>query len=163
MQGTACRSPIDIKALLDAPDSRREIINNGPARRHLPEFGRFHVNLVGNAFRATVEKRRSTEESSDGAKRKPSLTPVTRRCERCIEIRIKGNGSGVPPDLIDRVPEWALLSQAMSSVSKGVGSKVETEPGTFAEVIVMRSAAPPSETGDNEITDTPDNSREHIT
>ena len=58
---------------------------------------------VGNACPATVEKRRSTEESSDGTRCKPSLTLATRRSGKCMEIHIKDNAGGGSPDTIEEM------------------------------------------------------------
>ena len=60
--------------------------------------GRVFLNLVGNACQATAERQRAEEGVYE-----PSLTLVTRRSETGIEIRIRDNGNGIPPDIIDDI------------------------------------------------------------
>lgn len=130
---------------------------------------------VGSACPATVENRRSTEESSDGTKSDPSLTIVTRWSGNCTETHIRDNASGVSPDTIDRkfnpfvttrpLMQGAGLGLALSSnvnCRHGGAIRVVPESGVFVDMIVMPPAEPPSETGDDGITDTSDNGREHI-
>ncbi|MDE0047978.1 MAG: hypothetical protein OXU19_19300 [bacterium] len=92
---------------------------------------RISLNSVDSACPATVENRRSTEESTDGTRYDPSLTLVTRRSGKCMEIHIEDNARSVSPDTID--------------------------------MIVMPPAVPPSEAGNDGITDTLDHGRELIT
>ncbi len=75
-------------------------------------------------------------ESSEGAGYGPSLTLVTRRQERCTEINIKDNASGVSPDIIAKAcpplhrrgAVRTMLFQAMSFVSGRGEIRVESEP-----------------------------------
>ena len=128
--GSGGRQPTDINALLDEharlayhsarasdPDFQLDIIKDlDPAVGSLEvvsqDVGRVFLNLVSNACHATAERRRAaeTEEGPDpgpgvsgtGAY-EPSLTLTTRRSEEGVEIRIRDNGTGVPPDVIDKI------------------------------------------------------------
>ena len=118
-------------ARVSAPDCQLEIIKGfGPLMGLRDAFSRdvwrFSVNSVGSPCPTTVEKHRSTEESSDGTRCDPSLALVTRGSGKCMEIHIKDNAGGVPPTSLTRhsialsppshrcTRDWALLSQAMS-------------------------------------------------
>ncbi len=137
---------------------------------------RISANLVGSACPVTVENRCSTEESSDGTRCDPSLILVTRRSGKCMEIHIKDNASGVPPDTIERmfhpfvttkppVQSTGLCLALSSTVNcrHGCEIRAEPEPGAFIDMIAMPPAVPPSETGDGGITNALDKGREHIT
>lgn len=65
------------------------------------DMGRVFLNLVGNACYATDEKRRMVQ--GDGASYTPTLWLSTDRTEDAVEIRIRDNGTGIPPDVIDRI------------------------------------------------------------
>ena len=178
------RQPTDINALLDehvrlAYHSARasdesfqlDIVEDlDPAVGSLDvvtqDVGRVFLNLVGNACQATAEKQRAVEEAGgadsgpEGAGEsayEPTLTLVTRRSDEGIEIRIRDNGSGIPPDIIEDIfnpffttkpPDQGTgLGLALSSDivrQHGGEIRVESEPGAFTEFIVKLPAeAPP--------------------
>ena len=116
------------------------------------DLGRVFLNMVGNACYATDEKRKAGEV--DGYE--PTISLMTRRGEENIEIRIKDNGSGMPPHVVEKIfnpffttkptGEGTGLGLAMSSdiVREHGGSiQVETEPGEFTEMIIELPLEPP--------------------
>ncbi len=115
------------------------------------DVGRVFLNLVSNACYATDERRRSADESYE-----PTLTVTTRKMDDGVEVRIRDNGSGIPPDVVDKIfnpffttkptDQGTGLGLALSAdiVREHGGTiRVFTEPGEFTEMIVELSAAPP--------------------
>ena len=116
------------------------------------DLGRVFLNMVGNACYATDEKRKAGEV--DGYE--PTISLKTRRGEENIEIRIRDNGSGMPPHVVEKIfnpffttkptGEGTGLGLAMSSdiVREHGGSiQVETEPGEFTQMIIELPLEPP--------------------
>ena len=116
------------------------------------DLGRVFLNMVGNACYATDEKRKAGEV--DGYE--PTISLKTRRGEENIEIRIRDNGSGMPPHVVEKIfnpffttkptGEGTGLGLAMSSdiVREHGGSiQVDTEPGEFTEMIIELPLEPP--------------------
>ena len=200
-QGSGGRQPTDINALLDEhvrlayhsarasdPDFQLDIVEDfDPAVGSLDvisqDVGRVFLNMVSNACQATAEKQRAAEAaqgadpgpdgSGEGAY-EPSLTLVTRRSEEGVEIRIRDNGSGVPPDIIDKIfnpffttkpPDQGTgLGLALSSDivrQHGGEIRVESEPGLFTEMVVALPAQPPPETAEDAVEDESDFEDEH--
>ena len=115
------------------------------------DVGRVFLNLVSNACYATDEKRRSADESYE-----PTLTVTTRKMDDGVEVRIRDNGSGIPPEVVDKIfnpffttkptDQGTGLGLALSAdiVREHGGTiRVFTAPGEFTEMIVELSAAPP--------------------
>ena len=68
------------------------------------DLGRVFLNMVGNACDATDERRRALQaESQDGELYMPTLWISTRKGDENVEIRIRDNGGGMPPDVIDKI------------------------------------------------------------
>ena len=116
------------------------------------DLGRVFLNMVSNACYATDEKRSSAQVDDYG----PTIWLKTRRGEEQIEIRIKDNGSGMPPHVVEKIfnpfyttkptGEGTGLGLAMSSdiVREHGGTiQVETEPGEFTEMIITLPLEPP--------------------
>ena len=112
------------------------------------EMGRVFLNMVSNACYATDERRRATAEGNGGSYM-PTLVLATRRGEEHVEVRIRDNGSGIPPEVVDKIfnPFFTTkptdkgtglgLAMSMDIVRKHGGAiRVETEPGQFTEMIV---------------------------
>ena len=128
------------------------------------EMGRVFLNMVSNACDATDEKRRSGVRTPEGEYYAPTLWIATRRKEEGIEIRITDNGSGIPPDVIEKIfnPFFTTkptdrgtgLGLAMSSDiirQHGGTIRVESEPGEFTEMIIdLPKEPPPIVEGDDE-------------
>ena len=116
------------------------------------DLGRVFLNMVGNACYATDEKRKAGE--ADGYE--PTISLKTRRGEESIEIRIRDNGNGMPPHVVEKIfnpffttkptGEGTGLGLAMSSDivrEHGGHIQVETEPGEFTEMIIELPLEPP--------------------
>jgi signal transduction histidine kinase len=112
--------------------------------------------MVSNACYATDQKRR-TAAGAGGDPYMPTLLLTTRREEDHAEVRIRDNGSGMPPEVIEKIfnpffttkpaNEGTGLGLAMSSdiVRKHGGAiRVESEPDRFTEMIVEMPLTPPS-------------------
>ena len=144
---------LDIKQDLDPELGSIDVVSQ--------EMGRVFLNLVSNACYATDQKRRSLDttggEQADGkgspeealSEYSPTLWLSTKRLEDRIEIRVKDNGSGIPADVVDKIfnpffttkptNEGTGLGLALSNDivrEHGGAIKVETEPGSFTEMLV---------------------------
>ena len=111
-------------------------------------LGRVFLNMVSNAGYATNQKRRAIPGADDGTYA-PTLWLTTRRGEDRFEIRIRDNGNGIPPDVVDKIfnpffttkptEQGTGLGLAMSNDiirEHGGEIRVETEPGEYTEMIV---------------------------
>ena len=111
------------------------------------EMGRVFLNLVGNACFAMDEKRRMNDQHQDPYQ--PTLWLKTERSDGEIVIRIRDNGTGIPPDSMDKIfnPFYTTkpsgtgvglgLSLCNDVVRQHGGSiAAESEPGEFAEMTV---------------------------
>ncbi len=120
------------------------------------ELGRVFLNMVSNACYATDERRRSVAEGNGGSYM-PTLLLTTRRAEEHAEVRIRDNGNGIPPDVLDKIfnPFFTTkptdkgtglgLAMSMDIVRKHGGAiRVETEPGQFTEMIIEIPLTPPA-------------------
>ncbi|MDE2686396.1 MAG: ATP-binding protein [Chloroflexota bacterium] len=74
------------------------------------DLGRVFLNMVGNACDATDEKRRTIDSEiaaegrpADSEPYMPTLWIATHRSDHNIQIRIRDNGGGMPPDIIDKI------------------------------------------------------------
>ena len=118
------------------------------------DVGRVFLNMVGNACDATDEKRRELHEGGDRSYM-PTLSLFTKRGEENIEVRIRDNGKGMPPDVADKIfnPFFTTkptdrgtgLGLAISNdiVRQHGGSiEVTSEPGEFTEMIVRLPLEP---------------------
>ena len=115
------------------------------------DLGRVFLNMVGNACYASDEKRRNTTETFF-----PTLTLKTERDDEHVTIRIRDNGNGMPPEVVEKIfnpffttkptGEGTGLGLAMSSdiVREHGGTiRVDTEPGEFTEMVVELPLNPP--------------------
>jgi two-component system NtrC family sensor kinase len=116
------------------------------------EITRVFLNLISNGFYATMKRK---AEMKDGYE--PILAAATRDLGDRVEIRIRDNGSGIPPEVKDKMfnpffttkppGEGTGLGLSLSHdiiVKQHAGSiEVDTRPGEFTEfrVILPRSAA----------------------
>ena len=125
------------------------------------DLSRVFLNLVSNACYATDEKRRASVEApaADGESYVPTLWLSTKRGEETCVIRVKDNGSGMPPDVIEKIfnpffttkptGQGTGLGLTMSNdiVREHGGSiRVESEPGEFTEMIIELPLQPPERT-----------------
>ena len=111
------------------------------------DLGRVFVNMVGNACYATNEKRLAALES--GESYFPTLTLTTQRDDENITISIKDNGSGMPPEVAEKIfnpffttkptDQGTGLGLAISSDiirQHGGVIRVNTEAGEFTEMVI---------------------------
>ena len=119
------------------------------------DVGRVFLNIVGNACDATDEKRRALQEAGEAGSYMPTLSLFTKRGDENIEIRIRDNGDGIPPDVADRIfnpffttkptDKGTGLGLAISNdiVRQHGGSiEVNSQPGEFTEMIVRLPLEP---------------------
>ncbi|MCY3683943.1 MAG: ATP-binding protein [Gemmatimonadetes bacterium] len=122
------------------------------------DLGRVFLNMVGNACYATDEKRRAIE-ADNGETFFPTLSLSTRRMDDRIEISIKDNGNGIPPEVVDKIfnpffttkptDKGTGLGLALSNDivrEHGGNIRVVSEPGEFTEMIVELPLVPPAVT-----------------
>ena len=114
------------------------------------DLGRVFLNMVGNACYATDEKRRALQaEARDDESYMPTLWISTRKEDELVEIRIKDNGSGMPPDVIEKIfnpffttkptDKGTGLGLAISNdiVRQHGGSiRVDSKAGQYTEMII---------------------------
>jgi signal transduction histidine kinase len=117
------------------------------------EITRVLLNLISNGFYAAMKRK---AEMKDGYE--PTLATATRNLGDRVEIRIRDNGSGIPPGVKDKMfnpffttkppGEGTGLGLSLSYdiiVKQHAGSiEVDTKPGEFTEftVILPRIAGP---------------------
>ncbi len=118
------------------------------------EITRVLLNLISNGFYAASKRNETGDEGFE-----PSLTATTKNLGNRVEIRIRDNGTGIPPDVKEKMfnPFFTTkpagegtglgLSMSHDIVVKQHGGKIEvdTEPGQFTEFIITlpRAAAKP--------------------
>ena len=113
------------------------------------DIGRVFLNMVSNACYATDEKRRGLIESSGENGYMPTLLLTTRKKEDHVEVRIRDNGSGMPPEIIEQIfnPFFTTkptgqgtglgLSICNDIIREHGGTiEVESEAGEFTEMIL---------------------------
>lgn len=140
---------LDIQQSLDPSVGEVEVVPQ--------DLGRVFLNMVSNACHATDEKRREIVQSGNDETYMPTLWLTTRRGPEQLEVSIKDNGKGIPPDVVDKIfnpffttkptDQGTGLGLALSNdiVREHGGSiRVETEPGEFTEMVVeIPLEAPP--------------------
>ena len=112
------------------------------------DMGRVFLNMVSNACYATDEKRREAKESGKTGYM-PTLSLATAREDDRIEVRIRDNGNGIPPEVVDKIfnpffttkptDQGTGLGLALSNdiVREHGGTiRVASEPGEYTEMIV---------------------------
>ena len=112
------------------------------------DVGRVFLNIVGNACDATDQKRRTQHEAGNKSYM-PTLSLFSSRSDEYIEVRIRDNGDGIPPDVADRIfnPFFTTkptdrgtgLGLAISNdiIRQHGGSiEVSSEPGQWTEMTV---------------------------
>jgi GAF domain-containing protein len=123
------------------------------------EITRVLLNLISNGFYAATK--RKALAASDGYE--PTLSAATRSLGDKVEIRIRDNGSGIPPEVRERMfnpffttkpaGEGTGLGLSISHdiiVKQHCGTiEVDTQPGEFTEfrIILPRNAATLGQTG----------------
>jgi two-component system, NtrC family, sensor kinase len=123
------------------------------------EITRVLLNLISNGFYAATK--RKAQPGADG--HEPTLAAATRNLGDHVEIRIRDNGAGIPPEVKDKMfnpffttkpaGEGTGLGLSISHdiiVKQHAGSiEVDTQPGEFTEfrIILPRTAASLAKSG----------------
>ncbi len=117
----------------------------GTADVYPQEITRVFLNLISNGFYAAAKRK---ESAADGFE--PTLSASTKNLGNKVEIRIRDNGTGIPPDVKEKMfnPFFTTkpagegtglgLSMSHDIVVKQHGGtiNVNTEPGVFTEFII---------------------------
>jgi len=122
------------------------------------EMTRVFLNLISNGFYAAAKRK---EAGDDGFE--PTLSATTKSLGNKVEIRIRDNGTGIPPEVRERMfnPFFTTkpagegtglgLSMSHDIVVKQHGGQIEvdTMPGAFTEFIITlpRAAAAQQQAG----------------
>jgi GAF domain-containing protein len=121
------------------------------------DITRVLLNVISNGFYAATK--RQGREGDNGFN--PTITAATKGLGDCVEIRIRDNGTGIPPDVREKMfnpffttkptGEGTGLGLSISHdivVKQHSGSiEVETEPGTYTEIKIILPRAAASATG----------------
>jgi signal transduction histidine kinase len=125
------------------------------------EMTRVFLNLISNGFYAAAKRKEVGDEGFE-----PTLSATTKSLGDKVEIRIRDNGTGIPPEVKERMfnPFFTTkpagegtglgLSMSHDIVVKQHGGRIEvdTVPGAFTEFIVTlprTAAARPQAGGTN--------------
>ena len=120
------------------------------------DLGRVFLNMVTNAGHATRDRHRS-EMASGNEAFQPTIWLKSMRADEHIEIRIRDNGTGMPPEVVEKIfnpffttkptDQGTGLGLSISSDiirRHGGNIQVKSEPGEFTEMIVtLPLEAPP--------------------
>jgi signal transduction histidine kinase len=126
--------------------------NAGTIDLYPQEIMRVFLNLISNGFYAATKRK---EAGGDGFE--PTLRATTKNLGSHVEVRIRDNGTGIPPEVKEKIfnPFFTTkpagegtglgLSMSHDIITKQHGGKidVDTEPGLFTEFIITlpRTAA----------------------
>jgi GAF domain-containing protein len=116
------------------------------------DITRVLLNLISNGFYAAIKR----EAEADGDRYEPTVVASTRSLGDCVEVRIRDNGTGILPDVKEKMfnPFFTTkpagegtglgLSICHDIIVKQHGGSIEvdTQPGEFTEIriIVPRTA-----------------------
>ncbi len=113
------------------------------------DIGRVILNLITNAFYSVTERKKKESGNYD-----PTVTVQTSRNSKEVVIRVKDNGSGIPPHLLDKIfqpffttkptGQGTGLGLSLSyDIIKAHGGdlKVETVPGDGAAFTIYLPAS----------------------
>ena len=125
------------------------------------DLGRVFLNMVTNAGHATRERHRS-EIASGNEAFQPTIWLKSMRADEHIEVRIRDNGTGMPPEVIEKIfnpffttkptDQGTGLGLSISSDiirRHGGNIQVESEPGAFTEMIVTLPLEAPPEAAES--------------
>jgi len=123
----------------------RDFDQAGVADIYPQEITRALLNLISNGFYAATQRAMATGDGFE-----PKLKAVTRNLGDRVEVRIRDNGTGIPPEIQEKIfnPFFTTkpagegtglgLSMSHDIVVKQHGGTIEvvTEPGSFTEFII---------------------------
>ena len=109
------------------------------------EITRVFLNLISNGFYAASKRKESSEEGFE-----PLLGATTKNLGNKVEIRIRDNGTGIPPEVKEKMfnPFFTTkpagegtglgLSMSHDIIVKQHGGTIDvaTEPGQFTEFVI---------------------------
>jgi signal transduction histidine kinase len=118
----------------------------GAVELYPQEMTRALLNLISNGFYAATKRKSETGDDAF----EPTLGATTRNLGNKVEIRIRDNGTGIPPEVQEKMfnPFFTTkpagegtglgLSMSHDIIVKQHGGRigVETEPGVFTEFII---------------------------
>ena len=112
----------------------------------LQEMTRVLLNLVGNGFYAATKRARG----NGGAGYRPTFKVSTRDLGESVEIRVRDNGTGIPPEIREKLFQpffttkptgegtglglsisWDIVTQ-----QHGGSIEVDSQPGEFTEFTI---------------------------
>jgi signal transduction histidine kinase len=105
------------------------------------------LNLISNGFYAATKR----SAQANGGNYEPTLAAATKNLGDCVEIRIRDNGTGIPPDVKEKMfnPFYTTkpagegtglgLSISHDIIVKQHGGSIEvdTRPGEFTEIKII--------------------------
>ena len=117
------------------------------------------LNLISNGFYAATKRK----AEATGGDYEPTLAATTKNLGDSVEIRIRDNGTGIPPEVREKLfnPFFTTkpagegtglgLSISHDIIVKQHGGSIEvdTQPGEFTEfrIVLPRAAAPANKSG----------------
>jgi two-component system, NtrC family, sensor kinase len=124
------------------------------------EITRVLLNLISNGFYAATKRK----AEATGGDRQPTLAAATKNLGDSVEISIRDNGAGIPPEVREKLfnPFFTTkpagegtglgLSISHDIIVKQHGGSIEvdTQPGEFTEfrIVLPRAGAFPIQSGD---------------
>ena len=125
------------------------------------DLGRVFLNIVNNGCYATNEKRMTLTANGGGSDYSPTLWLSTRYDDDRVHIRIRDNGTGMPPDVIEKMFN-PFFTTKPTDKGTGLGLSicndivrrhggeilVESEPGEFTEMTIDLPLHPPEPVAD---------------
>ena len=179
-RGSGDRSPTDINQLVDeyarlAYHSARATDQNfqlnverdfdpdvGELNVVSQDLGRVFLNMVANSCYATDERRQAAADGAAGGYM-PTVWLATKRREDHIEVRIRDNGGGMPPEVAEKIfnpffttkptGEGTGLGLAMcSDIVRQHGGHIglDIDEGEGTEMIIELPLVPPADTAEQE-------------
>jgi signal transduction histidine kinase len=125
------------------------------------EITRVLLNLISNGFYAATKRK----AEANGGEYEPTLSAATKNLGDSVEIRIRDNGTGIPPEVKEKMfnpffttkpaGEGTGLGLSLSHdiiVKQHSGSiEVDTQPGEFTEfrIVLPRGAATIAKSGEH--------------
>ena len=125
------------------------------------EITRALLNLISNGFYAATKRK----AEANGGDYEPTLAAATKNLGDSVEIRIRDNGTGIPPEVKDKLfnPFFTTkpagegtglgLSISHDIIVKQHGGSIEvdTQPGDFTEfrIVLPRAAASANKLGEH--------------
>ncbi len=127
------------------------------------DLGRVFLNIVNNGCYATNEKRMTLTQAGDGSDYSPTLWLSTRHDDERVHIKIRDNGTGMPPEVIEKVFN-PFFTTKPTDKGTGLGLSicndivrrhggeilVESQPGEFTEMTIDLPLRPPELVADED-------------